>query len=535
MGKETVKKGPAPMRLRVAAFAGGAVVMGLEISGSRILAPHFGSSVFVWGGLITVFLAALAGGYFVGGIFSDRHPHLSVLGYLLGLAGLGVLLVPLLAEPVCLGLRTAGPRWGPLLSALLLFAFPAFLLGTVSPYCMRLFAKDVLSVGRSAGALYTISTVGSLVGTFGATFVLIYLFSTPGVMVFFGLVLLGTGAVVLARRDAGFVVYLLASVTLAVVLLSTPRPPVQLSEIPGEVVDVLAEVETPYHRIFVTQGWNYYRPGGEPARYLQFDHYRESGVETTPPYDAATKYTDLFHLLFLFHERPRKVLFIGGGGMIGPRKFKAHYPFLERIDIVEIDPGVVEIAKKYFYFIDEPPIHVHTMDGRVFLLKSNERYDAVFLDIFTSAGAIPFHLTSVEFFGFVADHLAPDGVCIMNIISSLEGEKSRVFHGIRGVFERTFGQTYVFPRLYHRIQSLDAADRLVSRNIFLAGTVARDRLGVEEAARRGRELTRSGHVHPKFDLDMHAGNLLKPGDPPPRADVPLLTDEFNPLELWKFW
>jgi spermidine synthase len=521
-------------RIRLAAFAGGGVLMGLQVSGSRFLSPHFGSSLYVWGALITTFLAALAAGYAVGGRLADKHPRLPVLGFVTGGAGLFVLLVPHLSEPVCQAVRSAGPRWGPLLAALLLFTAPAFLLAMVSPFCLRILARDLARAGRTAGTLYALSTVGSLAGTFAATFVLIHLFTTPQAMFFFGLVLLVVGGGMMRVREPSLWVYAASGAALSVLLLSAPRPDIRLSEDPSEASDVIDEVESPYHRIFVVEGEDLYY-GHQSARYLQFDHYKESGILLEEPFNSATRFTDLFHLLFLFRPRPAKVLFVGGGGMIGPRMFARHYPSLEQIDVVEMDPEVVRIAAKHFRFEPGGAVRVHVLDGRVFVRQSTETYDAVVLDIFSAGGRIPFHLTTVEFFRTVRDRLGPKGVCVMNVISAVEGKKAKTFQGIRKVFRRVFAQTYAFPRLAHRIQSLEDFDRHHSRNVFLVGTVSEERVPGKVLGERAREYTRSGIIPALFEIDWHGRNLLPPDDPPPDPQVPLLTDEFNPLELWKFW
>ncbi len=520
-------------KLALLAFVSGAVLMGLEVAGSRILSPHFGGSIYVWGAILSVFMSGLAGGYFAGGTLSDRHPRMNALGFLAGGAGMAVLVVPLLGDAVCALAAPAGPMWGPLISAALLFAAPSFLMGMVSPFCLRLFARDLRTAGSAAGGLYTISTIGSLAGTFLCTFFLIRILSTSSIMIVLGMSLAAAGAAVMRKKTPAFAVYAISATVFTTVILTFPAARIELSEDESEAADVIEEIETPYHRIFVVEGESLY--GFEPARYLQFDRYKESGIILKEPYDSATKYTDLFHLVFLFNPKPEKVLFVGGGGMIGPRMFADNYPFVRRIDVVEIDGAVVETAEKHFHFTRGGAIGVHTVDGRVFLAGSGDTYDAVFLDIFSAGGRIPFHMTTVEFFAEVRKRLSPCGVCIMNVISSVDGKKSKIFHGIRKAFEATFGQTYAFPRLYHRIQGMSDFDRETSRNVFMVGTVRGDRLSRSEIEALGGKLTRDGAIPSKFEIDMHSRNLLDSGDPPERGDVDAPTDEFNPIELWKFW
>ena len=161
--------------LKSIAFLSGAALMSLEIVGSRILAPYFGSSVFVWGSLIGVVLAALSFGAYVGGRIADRVPDGRPLAILLGTAGLMALIIPWIGplinrEVFALAL---GPRGGPLASSIVLFLVPGVALGAVTPFVVRLSVATVQGVGGVAGTVSALSTAGSIVGTFGTAFYLI--------------------------------------------------------------------------------------------------------------------------------------------------------------------------------------------------------------------------------------------------------------------------------------------------------------------------------------------------------------------------
>jgi len=161
--------------LYLIAFANGAILMGVEILGSRVLAPNFGNTIFVWGSLIGVFMGGMALGYYFGGWLGDRWPSKSVLALLLGLPAIYIVILPLWATPFCeiladieLGLRT-----GPLLASIILFLVPTIFMGAVSPFLFVLIFHDLKRAGRSVGSLYAVSTVGSIVGTIGTAFYLI--------------------------------------------------------------------------------------------------------------------------------------------------------------------------------------------------------------------------------------------------------------------------------------------------------------------------------------------------------------------------
>jgi predicted membrane-bound spermidine synthase len=159
-------------------FGCGGVLMGLEIVGGRMLSPDFGSGVWVWGSVISIFLAALSLGYFAGGLLSQRFPYGLGLAVMIAAAALSILPVALWHRPVSgwFAELNLHERWGSLLAATSLFFVPSMLLGTVAPYAVRLVARDVASVGTRAGTLYALSTIGSFLGCLLTSFYLILWF-----------------------------------------------------------------------------------------------------------------------------------------------------------------------------------------------------------------------------------------------------------------------------------------------------------------------------------------------------------------------
>jgi len=175
-------------------FVNGAVLMGFEILGSRILAPGFGNSIFVWGSLIGVFMAGMSVGYFLGGWLGDRRQSQGLFALLLFLPGLLILVSPYFAFPMVeiLADYDFGPRTGPFVACLLVFLLPSIFLGAVSPYAFVMALRDMHSAGQSVGTLYAISTVGSIVGTLGTSFYLILWAGTRTSLHLLGLTLILT-------------------------------------------------------------------------------------------------------------------------------------------------------------------------------------------------------------------------------------------------------------------------------------------------------------------------------------------------------
>src|SRR4051794_30168853 len=161
--------------LNVVVFVSGAVLMALEIVGSRVLAPYFGSSIFVWGSLISVVMAALSLGYYWGGWLSARGPSYGKLLTLLFIPGVLIFLLPFIYPVVneWVASMDFGTRYNPLVACTLLFLLPGIFLGTISPYVIRLAATTLADVGSTAGTLYAVSTCGSIFGTLLTAFYLI--------------------------------------------------------------------------------------------------------------------------------------------------------------------------------------------------------------------------------------------------------------------------------------------------------------------------------------------------------------------------
>jgi hypothetical protein len=162
----------------------GFFVMAVELLGGRLLAPTFGSSIYVWGAIITVFMLALSLGYLAGGRYSMRTPSVRRLGSILVAAALTVLPVLAFGESLldAVSLAVPDPRFGSLLGATALFFVPTFFSGMVSPYAVRLLVQDRRSSGRHAGQLYFVSTFGSAAGTLLTSFYLVLLMEVDHIL-----------------------------------------------------------------------------------------------------------------------------------------------------------------------------------------------------------------------------------------------------------------------------------------------------------------------------------------------------------------
>jgi spermidine synthase len=507
---------PDDWGLKLLVFTAGGVLMGLEIAGSRVLAPHFGNSVFVWGSLISVFLIALSVGYYFGGRLADRHPSRVLLNAICLAVALAIVALALCGSTLCGDMAAwgLGERTGPLVASMVLFLPPSVGMGMVSPFAIRLAASSVSSVGKTSGMLYALSTAGSIVGTLVTTFVLIPLVGLSAVLKGLGLTLLVVSAVTFPfRRGRQTPVEAAAlGITTILCLILPGSPPVALGD--GEIS--VADFDTPYHHIAVVDR--------DAWRELRFDRYVESTILLEPPYPSPESYTDYFHLAFLANSKLRRVVVIGAGGGVGPRAFHMHDPTME-IDVVDIDPKVIELAYTHFFLDHTPQIRTFAEDGRRFLRKAQGNYDAVILDAFTIGGRIPFHLVTREFLEICREKMTEDGLFVVNLNSALEGPLAGIFRSMYRTSSAVFPQTYVFAK-DHRHWG-----RGRSMNVILVASKRQDPIPPEQWVRRAA-LHHSDSYVGRLRMQTMVQDLLH--ELPDLTGAPLFTDDYAPIETMPF-
>ena len=488
--------------LGVAVFASGVSSMGLEILAGRLLAPTFGSSVFTWGSVIGVFLAALAVGYWLAGRRAAEGASRGALSSLLLLAAAYVALVMVGAQPL-VGWLAALPvpdRFAPLLPVTVLFGPPTVLLGFISPYGAELMDSD--GPGDASGHVYALGTAGSLVGAFGTTFLLLPELGIAGTELVCGLVLVGAAALLTARRGAGDPTAdrtgrygrALSRALPVALLLVVAFAFVGATPVGGAVIH---QTQTEYQQLQVTQEGD--------VRTLYLDGAPHSAMDVTEPDRYVFEYTRYFHLPHLIRDEPDvdRVLFVGGGGFSGPKRYLAEYPDAT-VDVVELDPAVVRTAREYFAVPDSPRLTVHTMDGRRFLRETERTYDVVVLDAYR-ADEVPYHLTTLEFMRLVERRLADDGAVVANLISATEGSASTFYRAEYRTMDRVFGQVYSFP----------TSDTGALQNIELVATKTDRR--VAQATLRERNRARDVGLDLADAVDNYRVDI-------PVRDAPLLRD-----------
>jgi spermidine synthase len=520
-----------------AVFISGAVLLGLELVASRVVAPFFGSSIFVWGALIGVVLAGLSVGYWVGGVTADRFPTpLLLLGALSVGAGL-ILLIPVMDDWVLEHVVRwdPGPRWNPLVATIALFALPSIVLATATPIAVRLRARSLTSLGKTAGRLFAVSTAGSIVGTFATAFFLIPELGTNqllGVLattlfVAAGLVALGEGTLA-----PGFVVAALIASSFWATLALEPKQGGRLSgvaaqnwspryrelgerqvAVPSEGFELVYSKNTRYHGLTVVDD--------DDSRHLRFESSFQSGMYLDDPFRTRYEYTDFLGLPLAYRPEAKRILFIGLGGGSAQKRLWRDFPELD-LEVVELDPVVRDVAYRYFRLPRSPRLRVSVEDGRRFLQRNDERWDAIVIDAYFS-DAIPFHLATLEFLDLVRDRLVPGGVVASNVIGSLTGDGSNLFRSMYKTYRAAFPTVTVHP-----VRDAGSSNDVPMNLILVAGegaapsqAVLLDRWReVSAGSKQAADLTQA--IRDRYEAFV------------PTRDVPVLTDDYAPTDALLF-
>ncbi len=400
------------------AFVTGAAVMVVELTASRLLAPFFGASLYVWTNVIGLILVALALGYWLGGRLAETPRRAKLLWEIILAAGVTCAVIPFAVTPLSRGvalnliLTKANGSIVILLGSfcvlLALFAIPVFLLGMVSPFVIRLLTENDKAIGAVSGRLFAISTAGSMLGTFLPALVLVSALGSRRTIL-----AAAAALVVLAIFGMGF--RRRAGIGAAIAVLIVAASPAGLSARAG----LIEEVETPYQYVSIQDEAEYGRtmrfnegfgiqsvmPGANGRTGFYWDYVPPLAALAGDP--AATEKSELF-------------LGLAGGTIV--RESEALWGSKVKIKAVEIDPAVVALAKKYFGLDELTNLTVDVEDGRMALERDQNKYDLILVDAFTNQLYIPSHMATEEFFKLARTRLAPGGILVLN--AAVHGEDS---------------------------------------------------------------------------------------------------------------
>lgn len=456
---------PRTFYLYLTVFISGMVTLAVELSASRLLGNVFGTSNLVWANVIGLILLYLTVGYFVGGRWADRSPYRTTLYKILIWSAFLSALIPLVARPVLQAAAyavmtiDAAQAVGSFIAILVLFSIPVTLLGTVSPFAIRLAIQNPADAGRVAGSLYAISTLGSLVGTFLPVLFLIPELGTFRTFILFAGILYVVGLFGLWQEiGAKALIWLWMPVVIAVLSLIALNGPLRS---PVEGTTLLYEDESAYNFIQIQEDQNGYRylylnEGQGVHSVYHPTIYRYGGTWdyflTAPYFNPATSPDDV-----------KSLLVIGLATGTIPRQYQHVYGDIRMVG-VEIDPGIIEAGAQYFDMnsADMPSLQTYAEDGRYILSRLDEMFDVVAIDAYRPP-YIPWHLTTVEFFQEIRARLTPNGVVAINVGRTTTDR--RLVDALSSVLTAVYPSVYAIdvPRSFNTIliathQPTDAAN-----------------------------------------------------------------------------
>lgn len=418
-------------------FVCGICSMGIEMAASRLLRPFFGDSILIWANIIGLILVYLSLGYYIGGRWADRDPRSITLYRIIAWAGFATGILPYVARPFLLLAIPALQRFDAgmgltsFVGTLVLFFIPVTLLGCVTPFAIRLCTRDVASSGTTAGNLYALSTAGSILGVFGTVFVLFTFLGTRATFVAFSLTLLaGSIGGILAESGRGAATRYAGLAVLIAVLVALDSGGV-VKAAPGLVY----ETESPYNYIQVLQEGDLRLLTINEGQAYQ-SAYRASGT-------LSGGIWDLFLLAPFFapQDSPQNlhnILLIGLAAGTVAREYTLVFGPIP-IDGVELDPTIISVGRQYFA-MTEPNLNAIADDGRNYLERRAGAYDIIAVDAYRQP-YIPFHLTTVEFFSAVREHLSPGGVVALNAARTVSDY--RLVDALAATMRQVFPSVYL--------------------------------------------------------------------------------------------
>ncbi len=418
-------------------FVAGMTTLAAELSASRLIGNVFGTSNLVWASIIGLILIYLTLGYFVGGRWADRSPNAASLYRVLAWGAFTLGVVPYIANPV---LRFAAKAFegldvavllGSFAAILILFSVPVTLLGTISPFAIRLSVDDPQTSGMTAGTIYGVSTLGSFVGTFLPVLVTIPTIGTRYTFLVFSLVLLIVALAGLGRYGSRKLMLQSLWMPILLVLIAALSAGQSLKDSRGQIY----ETESAYNYIQVQQvnGFTLLRLNDGEGIHSMY---------SPATLDYGGPWAQFLVAPFFYKDadpgQVRRIAIVGLAAGTTARQATAIFGPIP-IDGYELDPKIIEVGRRYF---DEnlPNLFVHIGDGRWNLEQSVYKYDIIAVDAYRPP-YIPPHMTTREFFQICYDHLTDRGAVGINV-GSIPGDR-RLINGLATTMATVFSSVHI--------------------------------------------------------------------------------------------
>lgn len=439
-------------KLETIVFLAGAIGMGLELIAARVLSPYVGSSNVVWTSIIGIILVSMSLGYWIGGKSADKDANINQLANILLYAALATSAIPLLETCVVKILAGIIPNLiiAAILCAIIAFSIPSFILAMISPYAVKIKSKEETEIGSLSGKISSLSTIGSIVGTFLMGFVLIPNIGVSNINISVTIILFIMSLIAREEINKKIVSKNIWAICIMVILIILGKSIFEINN-----PDIILDTDSQYSRIWVKQ------IQAEKITYktLQVDRGLESYIDAETG-EMGAKYLRYYDLFEYFNKDAKSTLLIGGAAYTYPIHYLQKYND-KTIDVVEIDDKMTQIAVEQFGLnINDKRLKTYSQDGRSYLNYSQNKYDTILIDAFKGTNA-PFELTTYEALTNAKNMLNENGIVITNIISSSEGDDAKFIEYEYSTYKAIFDDVKVF-----KVADRDASD---IQNLILVG------------------------------------------------------------------
>ena len=481
--------------LEITVFLSGALTMMLELIAARVLSPYVGSSNLIWTTIIGIMLTSMSIGYWFGGKMADKNKEndIKILSNYLLISAIATSIIPILEVVFIdvLSQLSSNLIFVAIICATVTFGIPSFLLATVSPIAVKIKNNNMDHIGATSGKISSLSTIGSIFGTFFAGFILIPNLGVRNIILGCSILLWILSVYLFNKKDKKY--YILMIVELLIIIglnilggyLFQVRNP-----------EITRDVDSEYSRIWVTN----LDVGETTYKTLQVDTGLESYINQETGEMGAT-YLYYYDLFEYYNKEANDALMIGGAAYTYPMHYLKKYEN-KTIDVVEIDEKMTQIAEEEFGLDkNNPNLGLITQDGRSYLNYNEKKYDTVFMDAFKGLNA-PFELTTYEAMQKVYNSLDKNGIVITNIISAVEGNDSDFIKYEYSTYKAIFDDVKVF-----KVNPNHSDDE--EQNLILVGI--------------------KGNGNINTDKEEEYGELLSNEIKDFTSDKPIITDDYAPI------
>ena len=478
--------------MKITVFLCGALGMVLELVAARILSPYVGSSNLIWTTIIGIMLTSMSIGYWLGGKIADKRPDINLLSFFILIGAFFTSIIPILETALVKPLSEVMNELViiAIICSTIVFGIPSFILAMVSPFAVKLEDKNHEEIGKTSGKISSLSTIGSIVGTFVAGFLLIPNLGVRTLILIITITLIILSFVMFNKKNVKYSICMFLCLLTLIglnyygkVLFDKNNP------------DIIKDVDSEYSRIWIKN-----IPVGEISyKTMEVDTGLESYINKDTN-EMGARYLYYYDLFDYYNKDAKSTLMIGGAAYTYPTYYLNKYQE-KTIDVAEIDEKMTELAIEEFDLdIENPRIKIYHQDGRSFLNNTKNKYDTILIDAFKGLNA-PFELTTYEALTKAKNALNDNGMVITNIISSLEGEDEEFIKYEYATYKAVFDDVKLF-----KVRDIEKTE---SQNLILIGF------------KNGKNINEEKYEEYKNLLEMEITDFT--------SDREIVTDHFAPI------